>query len=400
MKSREDKITINDFIKSETEKIYNEIVKVRREIHMCPELGDEEHETSKKIKKYVADLGLKYKEVAGTGVLVTIENGEGPVVATRADIDALPILEENDVPYKSKNAGKMHACGHDAHTSIQLGVAKILAENKDKWSGTVKFLFQPAEETEGGAQRMIDEGVLQNPQVDAIFALHMAPEIETGKIGIKYGKVHASSAWFQINIHGVSSHGALPHRGIDAILIATKVVEYLQSLISRRIDPRDEAVITVGSIHGGNVGNIICDSVEMKGTIRAVSPEIRSMIVDMIHSKLPLFVESLDGTADISTSIGYDSVINNYEKTKQVEENIIDLFGEEALEIIEKPRLDVEDFSYFLQNVEGCFYRLGTRNVEKDTVYELHHPKFNIDEDSLKIGIELQLKNIMELLKK
>jgi metal-dependent amidase/aminoacylase/carboxypeptidase family protein len=138
----------------------------------------------------------------------------------------------------------------------------------------------------------------------------------------------------------------------------------------------------------------------MKGTIRAVSPEIRSVIVDMMHSKLPLFVESLDGTADISTSIGYDSVINNYEKTKQVEENIIDLFGEEALEIIEKPRLDVEDFSYFLQNVEGCFYRLGTRNVEKDTVYELHHPKFNIDEDSLKIGIELQLKNIMELLKK
>lgn len=400
MSISKDSMSINEFIKFETEKIYSEIIGIRREIHMCPELGNEEYETSKKIKEYTDKLGLEYKSVAGTGALVTINNGDGKVIATRADIDALPISEENNIMYKSMNVGKMHACGHDAHTAIQLGVAKILATNKDKWSGTVKFLFQPAEETDGGAQRMIDEGVLENPKVDAIFALHMAPEIETGKIGIKYGKVHASSAWFNINIYGVSSHGALPHRGIDAILIASKVVEYLQSIVSRRIDPREEAVITVGSIHGGNVGNIICDKVEIKGTIRAVSPEIRLFIVNMIQDNLPKFVDSLGGRVEIKISIGYDSVINNYEKTKFVEENVIDLFGRDAVEIIEKPRLDVEDFSYFLQNVEGSFYRLGTRNVDKDTIYELHHPKFNIDEESLKIGMELQLKNILEMLKK
>lgn len=395
---------INDFIKQNTEKIYDEIVKIRRKIHMNPELGDEEFETGKTIKDFLKENGIEYEEVINTGVVATIYNGEGKTVATRADIDALPIFEENDVEYKSKIDGKMHACGHDGHTSVQLGVAKILADNKDKWKGTVRFFFQPAEETNGGADRMIKAGALkfkgdENRKIDAFFALHMAPEIETGKIGIKYGKAHATSAMFRLTINGVSAHAAQPQKGVDAILIGAKVLEFLQSIVSRRIDPREEAVITVGSFKGGEAENVVCDKVDMLGTIRTMSKEIRTFIIETIKRDLPKFVESLGGKADIRIREGYAPVINNEEITKKVEQNIIDLYGKESLEIIKEARMDVEDVSYFLNEINGCFFRLGTRNEEKGLIYDLHHPKFNIDEESLKIGIGLQLKNILEFLK-
>lgn len=395
---------INDFIKQNTEKIYDEIVKIRRKIHMNPELGDEEFETSRIIKEFLSENEIEYEEIINTGVIATIYNGKGKTVATRADIDALPIFEKNDVDYKSKIEGKMHACGHDGHTSIQLGVAKILADNKDKWKGTVRFFFQPAEETNGGADRMIKTGALkfkgdENRKIDAFFSLHMAPEIETGKIGIKYGKVHATSAVFQLTINGVSAHAAQPQKGVDAILIGAKVLEFLQSIVSRRIDPREEAVITVGSFKGGEAENVVCDKVDMLGTIRTMSKEIRTFIIETIKRDLPKFVESLGGKADIRIREGYAPVINNEEITKKVEQNIVDLYGKDSLEIIKEARMDVEDVSYFLNEINGCFFRLGTRNEEKGLIYDLHHPKFNIDEESLKIGIGLQLKNILEFLK-
>ena len=395
---------INDFIKENTGKIYDEIVKIRRKIHMNPELGDEEFETSRIIKEFLSENEIEYEEIINTGVIATIYNGKGKTIATRADIDALPIFEKNDVDYKSKIEGKMHACGHDGHTSIQLGVAKILADNKDKWKGTVRFFFQPAEETNGGADRMIKTGALkfkgdENRKIDAFFSLHMAPEIETGKIGIKYGKVHATSAVFQLTINGVSAHAAQPQKGVDAILIGAKVLEFLQSIVSRRIDPREEAVITVGSFKGGEAENVVCDKVDMLGTIRTMSKEIRTFIIETIKRDLPKFVESLGGKADIRIREGYAPVINNEEITKKVEQNIVDLYGKDSLEIIKEARMDVEDVSYFLNEINGCFFRLGTRNEEKGLIYDLHHPKFNIDEESLKIGIGLQLKNILEFLK-
>ena len=391
---------INKFIKENVDKIYDEMVKVRRTIHENPELGDEEFETSKLIKRFLTENGIEFFEVINTGVVATIyndkENMENKTVATRADIDALPIFEENDVDYKSKNTGKMHACGHDAHTTIQLGVAKVLAENKDKWHGTARFFFQPAEETSGGSDRMIKAGALEfekekDRKIDAFFALHMAPEIELGKIGLKYGKAHASSARIHLTINGVSAHAALPHKGIDAILIGAKVMEYLQSIVSRRIDPREEAVITIGAFNGGFADNVVCDKVEMKGTVRTMSEETRTFIIETLERDLPKFVEALGGIANVDKI--YD------EMTERVENNIVDLYGKNALELIKQPRMDVEDVSYFLNEIPGCFFRLGTRVEEKGLIYDLHHPKFNIDEESLKIGIGLQLKNILEYLK-
>ena len=393
---------LNKFIKENVDKIYDEMVKIRRTIHMNPELGDEEFETSKLIKEFLAKNNIEFFEIINTGVVATIyndeKNGKNHTVATRADIDALPIFEENDVEYKSKNLGKMHACGHDTHTTIQLGVAKVLAENKDKWNGTVRFFFQPAEETDGGADRMIKGGALKfekrsagnndfedkeknskgsGRKIDAFFALHMAPEIPTGKIGVKVGKAHACSAQLKATIHGVSAHAALPHKGVDAILIGAKVLEFFQSIVSRRIDPREGAVITIGSFKGGETNNIVCDKVEMLGTIK-----------------------SLGGKAEVSIRLGYAPVINNEEMTDFVAENIVDLFGKDALETIKEARMDVEDVSYFLNEIPGCFFRLGTRNEAKDMVYDLHHPKFNVDEEAIKYGIGLQLKNILEYLKK
>ena len=399
---------INKFIKENVDKIYDEMVKVRRTIHENPELGDEEFETSKLIKRFLTENGIEFFEVINTGVVATIyndkENMENKTVATRADIDALPILEENNVDYKSKNTGKMHACGHDAHTTIQLGVAKVLAENKDKWHGTARFFFQPAEETSGGSDRMIKAGALEfekekDRKIDAFFALHMAPEIELGKIGLKYGKAHASSARIHLTINGVSAHAALPHKGIDAILIGAKVMEYLQSIVSRRIDPREEAVITIGAFNGGFADNVVCDKVEMKGTARTMSEETRTFIIETLERDLPKFVEALGGIANVDIVRGYAPVINNDEMTERVENNIVDLYGKDALELIKQPRMDVEDVSYFLNEIPGCFFRLGTRVEEKGLIYDLHHPKFNIDEESLKIGIGLQLKNILEYLK-
>ncbi|RRD41069.1 amidohydrolase [Leptotrichia sp. OH3620_COT-345] len=395
---------INVFIKNSVENIYDEIVKVRRKIHMNPELGDEEFQTSKTVKEFLKENNIQFEEIINTGVVATIYNGEGKTVAARADMDALPIFEENNVEYKSIVTGKMHACGHDAHTSIQLGVAKILAENKDKWKGTVRFFFQPAEETDGGAYRMIKAGALNfngetSKKIDAFFALHMAPEIDLGKIGLKYGKVHATSAMLELIIYGVSAHGALPHKGVDAILIGSKVLEFFQSIISRKIDPREEAVISIGSFKGGETNNVICDKVKMLGTIRTMSAEIRSLIMETIKRDLPKFVESLGGKVEINLKEGYAPVINNDRITEFVEKNIIDLYGKESLEILKEARMDVEDVSYFLNEIDGCFFRLGTRNESKGLIYDLHHPKFNIDEESLKIGMGLQLKNIMEYLK-
>lgn len=390
---------MNEYIKQKVDEIFTEIVNIRRNIHKNPELSEKEYETSKFIQSYLIKHNVEFKIVANTGVYAYIHNGKGKNVAFRADIDALPIFEESGVEFSSLNSGVMHACGHDIHTSVQLGLVKLLSENKDKWKGSVKFFFQPAEETIGGSKRMLEDGVNSDFKAEALFGFHVAPEIEVGKIGIRYGKLHATSSVFDIKIKGVSSHAAMPHLGIDTIVIASKVVEYLQTIVSRKIDPRECAVITVGTFNAGTAVNIVSDFAHLTGTIRTLTMETKEYIVNILKRDLPKFVESLGASIEIDVKESYHPVINDFEKTKFLEDNIVDILGRERLEIIEQPRMDVEDVSYFLEEIPGSYYRLGIRDESIGAIYDLHHPKFKVNEEAIKYGLILQFKNALEYLK-
>lgn len=395
-------MNINEFINTNVENIYDYAVDFRRELHQNPELSDLEFETQKRIIRELEKENIEYIKLANTGILAIIKNGEGSIVATRADIDALPIEEQADVEFVSKNKGVMHACGHDVHTTIQLMVLKILNNMKNMWEGTIYFFFQPAEETTGGALRMLEEMKEKKIKLpNYFFSLHVAPEIEVGKIGIRYGGLHASSAMFEYEINGISSHGALPHLGIDSIIVSSKVIDYLQTIVSRKVDPRDEIVITVGTINGGTATNIVSDKVKMTGTMRFLKEELREEIIEYLKNNLPIFVKSYGASIDIKIIKGYKPVINDFNTTKMLEKNAIDILGKENIEILSKSRMDAEDVGYFIDEIKnGTYYRLGIRNEKIGAIYDLHHPKFKVDEKSMKIGIKMQLKNILEILKK
>lgn len=379
-----------------TNEQFEKALEFRREMHANPELSTLEYQTQQRIANELEKSGIKYVKVADTGIFAWIENGKGKTVATRADIDALPILEESKVEFTSKNNGVMHACGHDVHTTVQLMVAKILNENKDKWSGTVKFFFQPAEETIGGAQRMLQSGI--DYSSDALFAFHVAPEIEVGKIGVRYGALHASSVAFEYVIHGFSAHGALPHLGVDTIYIAANLINYLQGIVSRKTDPRDSIVISVGTINAGTAVNIVADKCVLTGTMRFLDEKVKNKTKDYIKKHVKEFVESFGATVDITLNDGYSTVINDFEKTKFLEITAKSLLGENNVEIIPTSRMDAEDVGYFLEKIPGTYYRLGIRNEKIDAIYDLHHPKFKVDENAIRVGVDLQLANILRFL--
>ncbi len=376
------------------------LVEVRRDFHRNPEFGMEEFRTKDKIIQYLEEMGIEYKEgTSNTGVLGIIKGKEdGKTVALRADMDALPIDDEKDVEYKSQVKGKMHACGHDAHMTILLGVASVLNDMKDKLKGNVKLIFQPAEETVGGAKPMIEEGVMENPKVDAVFGLHMAPEIPVGKIGIKFGKMNASSDTIKITIYGESTHGAYPHSGIDAIMMAGHIITAIQSIVSRSIDPRDSVVISLGKISGGTLGNIIANKVEMVGTVRTVDPETRNKVLGKIEKIVGSVSEAMGGRGELIREEGYASLINDDNMVKVVKENAEKLLGKDKINIIDKPSLGVEDFAYFLEKAPGAYFRLGCGNEEKGIIHDGHHCLFDIDEDSLAIGVALQVENVLKIL--
>lgn len=388
----------------ELEKKVNEIedflIKTRRDFHMYPELGMEEYRTRDKIVEYLEEMGIEYeKDIANTGVVGIIKGkAGGKTVALRADIDALPMEDKKEIPYKSKIKGKMHACGHDAHTAILLGAAKVLNELKDKFKGNVKLIFQPAEETVGGAKPMIEEGVLENPKVDGIFGLHVSNGIEIGKIGIRYGQMNASSDMIKIIIHGKNSHGAYPDLGIDAIAIASQVVTIIQTIVSRRIDPRNSAVITIGTIHGGEARNIVADKVEMEGIVRTLDPITREKVMKELIDIVENIALSMGGKGEVIREKSYTSLINNDSMVDIVYNNGEDLLGAENIINIKHPSFGVEDFSYFAESVPGAFFNLGSRNEENGIVHEAHTPLFDIDENCLKIGVLLQCKNVLSFL--
>lgn len=373
---------------------------VRRDFHQYPEFGLEEFRTQEQIMRYLDELGIPHAKSAGTGVVGLIEGGRpGPTVALRGDMDALPIEEANDTEYRSKTAGKMHACGHDAHMTCLLGAARILNACKDELAGNVKLLFQPAEETVGGALPMIKEGVLQNPRVDAVFGLHVSPELPVGQIAVKYGQMNASSDDLHITVRGENGHGAYPHKGRDAIVIAAHVITALQTIVSRNVDPRESAVITLGIISGGTAGNILAQEVKLTGTIRTLDKQVRADVKKRVREVADLTARSLGGTAEVVLEEGYTSLVNDKTMVDLVKSSGETLLGAEHVRVNEVPSLGVEDFAFFAEHVPGAFYHLGVRNDETGCVYPIHHPRFDLDERSLAVGAAMQAYNSLVFLR-
>lgn len=376
------------------------LIEVRRDFHQYPEIGLEEFRTQEQVMRYLDEMGIPYTKSAGTGIVGLIQGGRpGATVALRGDMDALPILEAEDREYRSKIPGKMHACGHDAHMTCLLGAARILNTYKAELAGNVKVFFQPAEETVGGALPMIKEGVLENPKVDAVFGLHVSSDIPAGHIGVKYGQMNASSDDLSIIVRGENGHGAYPHSGRDAIVIAAHVITALQTIVSRNVDPRRAAVITIGMISGGTANNILAQEVKLTGTIRTLEPSVREQVKERIQEVAALTARALGGEAEVTYEEGYTSLINNDALVDLVKRNGEELLGEHHVRVNELPNMGVEDFAYFAESVPGAFFHLGVRNEETGCVYPVHHPNFDLDERSLAVGAAMQALNTLVYLK-
>ena len=367
----------------------------RRELHKIPELDFDLPKTTKYIVDILKNLDVNYKTNIGkSGIVVDfIGKDSAKTIALRADMDALPILETGDCPYKSTHIGKMHACGHDVHTSILLGVAKVLSDFKNEIPCNVRLIFQPAEETTGGAIPMIKEGVLDG--VDAIFGLHVQPNIKIGQIGIKYGALFAASTTFNMKIIGKSSHGAFPSEGVDAIVTACQVVSSIQSIVSRNTDSRDSLVITFGTINGGTKENIVANEVNLSGIIRTLSPKTREYAKERVSSMAKHVSNAYNAYAEVNLKDSYDALINHDEFVDAVKSSAEDILSKENINIV-KPEMGAEDFAYYLEKVPGAFFLLGTGNEELGSLEPLHNDKFKIDERAIPLGIKIQVSNIFK----
>jgi amidohydrolase len=366
-----------------------EVIRLRRHLHANPELSYQEYKTAKFVADTLRSFGLNPVEgIAGTGVVALIEgrNARKKTVALRADMDALPIQEANNVPYKSSNAGVMHACGHDVHTSSLLGTAKILAGVRDQFEGTVKLIFQPGEEKNpGGASLMIKEGVLENPRPMSIIGQHVMPLVPVGKIGFREGMYMASSDEIYIKVIGKGGHGATPELTIDPVLIASHIIVALQQVISRNASPKQPTVLTFGRIHGDGATNIIPNEVDIAGTFRALNEEWREAGLKRIVKMAESIAEGMGGRCQIDLSRGYPYLENNPELTRRIRKAAEDYVGQENVVDMDLT-LGSEDFAYYSHQVPASFYRLGTRNESKGITSYVHTPTFDIDEDALKIG--------------
>ena len=366
-----------------------EFIAIRHHLHAHPELSYQEFETSKYVQQKLTEYNIPFAIKATTGVIGLIE-GKNPgarTIALRADMDALPISEENNVPYKSQTVGIMHACGHDVHTTCLLGAAKILSETKDDWEGTVKLIFQPGEERNpGGASLLIKEGVLENPAPQAIFGLHVNPQLEVGKISFRSGKVMASADELYITIRSKGGHAAAPHLTADTILIASNLIVSLQQVISRNCNPLSPSVLSICSFQGGYTTNVIPSEVKLMGTFRAMDEEWRFRAHEIIRKHTSELVHAMGAEADVHIDVGYPTVYN-HEGLHAVARQWAEMYmGKEQVEETEV-RMGAEDFGFYSQRLPGCFYRLGTANKAKGITAGVHTPTFNIDEDAIEIGI-------------
>jgi amidohydrolase len=381
-------------IKAAAEALAPSLVETRRDIHRHPELGNREVRTGRLVADRLARLGLEVRHpVAKTGVVGVLRGGRpGPTVALRADLDALPIEERNDVPYKSETAGVKHACGHDAHTAIVLGAAEVLTRLKERMPGTVVFVFQPAEEgapegEEGGAPLMIKEGVLDSPRVEAIYGLHMDPTLEVGTIGWAIGPIFASSDRFVIEVDGRKTHGAYPHTGLDPVPVAAELVQALQLVVSRQTDARDPAVLTIGTIRGGNRFNIIAERVTLEGTMRTLNAEVRRSMKERMARTVE-HVAAAHGTAARLRWVGggFVPTMNDERHTRASLPGLERVYGKaNVLEV--RPQMGAEDFAEFAARVPGLYLKLGSRNEKRGITAMIHTEDFDIDEAVLPLGV-------------
>lgn len=387
-------------IKEIISEIESNLVEIRRDLHRHPELGFEEVRTAKVIATILTELGLTVKTgIARTGVVGLLEGEQaGPVIALRADMDALTIEEKNQVPYASKDKGKMHACGHDAHVTILLGAAMVLSRLKDRLPGTVKFIFQPAEEGPGGAKPMIEQGVLENPPVDRILGLHVWLDLPAGHVGLKKGPGFASVDQFDLLIKGKSAHGALPHQGVDAIVLAAQVISALQTAVSRKLDPTEPAAVTVGKIAGGYRRNIIAEEVGMEGTVRTVNPAVRTQLATTFKEIVGGTCRAAGGDFELDYREGYPTLNNDDAVVELIKEVATAVVGTDHIIEPDKPTLGGEDFAYFLERVPGCFFLLGARNEAKGITAPHHNPYFDLDESVLALGVEMMVRSTLRLM--
>ena len=364
-----------------------ELVNIRRHLHENPELGFEEVATAQYIADYLAGLGLEVtSQVAKTGVVALLRGARpGKTVAIRADMDALPIQELNEVPYKSKHPGKMHACGHDAHVAAAIGAARILWELRDQINGNVKFIFQPAEEAPGGAEPMIAAGVLENPAVDAIIGGHVWGSLESGIIEVMSGPTMASSDIIRLKIIGKGGHAAQPHTTIDPIVIASEIVGALQKLVSRQTDPFESVVISICSFHAGDVFNVIPHSAYLEGAVRTLNNELRQELPHKIEKIIRGITEPYGATYELDYYLGYPVTVNDPGVTETVRRAAISVLGGDKVRVAARASMGGEDYAYFLNKVPGTYIRIGTRNPEKGICQEMHHPRFDIDEAVLEL---------------
>lgn len=382
---------LSDKIKLLALQYQQEFIAVRHYLHAHPELSYNEFETSKYIQQKLTGYNIAFQVKATTGIvgLIHAKNAGSRVIALRADMDALPIMEENEVEYKSLHEGLMHACGHDVHSTCLLGAAKILNELKDEWEGTVKLIFQPGEERNpGGASLMIKDGALENPRPQGIFGMHVHPGLNLGKLSFRKGRVMASADEIYITVKSKGGHAAAPHLTADTILIASHLIVSLQQIISRNNNPTSPSVLSICSIQGGYTTNVIPSEVKLKGTFRAMDEEWRRKAHFLIKKQSEELVHAMGAEADVHIDIGYPFVDNDPALTETGWQLANDYFGEENTEETEL-RMGAEDFGFYTHVIPGCFYRLGVRNEAKDIVHNVHTPKFNIDEDAIAVGIQM-----------
>ena len=375
------------------------LIEIRRDLHRHPELGLEEHRTSARVQAILDQLGIEYVGgIGGTGVVGTIGGGPGKAVALRADLDGLPIQDAKDVPYRSQVPGKMHACGHDVHTTIALGAARLLTGLEEPLPGTVKLFFQPAEETVGGAQFLIEEGALEDPPVAAIFGLHVDPGVDTGRLRLRYGQRNASSDGVFVTVHGRSGHGAYPAGTVDAIVVAAQVISALQTVVSRNVDARDSAVVSFGTIQGGSAGNVVANQVDLTGTVRCLDPAIRERVLGRVRETAEGVAAAFGGRAEVRVEPSYPPLVNDDAMVEVARANAVRLVGEDNVLLSPKPNMGVEDFAYYLERVPGAFFSLGVRNEARGIVHTVHHELFDVDENAMAYGVAVQVLNALSVL--